>query len=729
MRTLNLPFIFFCLLSFSVTLTAQRSAISASVGMYKGKPTILLNGKPQTPVIYSLTDVPGGRWPWEEVPRHTLQTFCEANIHLIQVDLFFDHVWMENNSINIDTARMLLRAVLDACPDASILIRFHVNPPKWWQSKYPEENTVYADGSAKKYHGAGLHRLIQDDEKTVLRYSLASTKWINDASLHLKLFLQALQKIPEANALMGIQVAGGVFGEWHYWGFLDNEPDMSNPMLLYFRGWLENKYQNQNALQAAWKDSSVNFQNASLPGVSERTTTKAGIFREPDTERKIIDYYEAQHDCVAEDIIHFCRIVKENWPRPIITGTFYGYFYSVFGREAAGGHLSLMKVLNSPWVDYLSGPHAYYPDAGSEPGDPYRSRSLINSIGLHGKLWLDEMDIRPPLVDLSDSDFDSSLQKSIATTRQNMLFTYSKGMGFWFYDFGPSGMAVGSRTKNHGNFGWWDEPSLMKDIRQVKALMDSNLEKMYSNDADVLVVHDTKTFYYTSSAKSGNSLEHWANNWVPVAIFRSGVVHDVIHIDDLGSINLDQYKAIVFVNDWVMNDQQKEFIRKKLARNHRHLVFIYAPGYSNEEKLDPGFIETVTGIKTEMLKDTNYSFNNHVVDPMFVITDKKAIPLEYFKGSSRIAFARKAFPDYDSWYMVLPSTEPAVWRNIFRKAGANIYDEDGDIFYTGHNILSVHTVAGGEKNIHLKNGKSIHLRLPPISTTLMNPETGEVILP
>jgi hypothetical protein len=203
---------------------------------------------------------------------------------------------------------------------------------------------------------------------------------------------------------------------------------------------------------------------------------------------------------------------------------------------------------------------------------------------LHGKLWLDEMDIRPPLVDVSDSDFDSSLQKSIATTRQNMLFTYSKGMGFWFYDFGPSGMAVGTRTKNHGNFGWWDEPSLMKDIRKVKALMDSNLEKIYTSDADVLVVHDTKTFYYTSATKSGNSLEHCANNWVPVAIFRSGVVHDVIHIDDLEKINPDQYKAIVFINDWVMTDHQKKFIREKLARNHRHLVYIYAPGYSNEEK-------------------------------------------------------------------------------------------------------------------------------------------------
>jgi hypothetical protein len=301
-------------------------------------------------------------------------------------------------------------------------------------------------------------------------------------------------------------------------------------------------------------------------------------------------------------------------------------------------------------------------------------------------------------------------------------------MGFWFYDFGPSGMAVGSRTKNHGNFGWWDEPSLMKDIRQVKALMDSNLEKIYTNDADVLLVHDTKTFYYTAATKSGNSLEHWANNWVPVSIFKSGVVHDVIHIDDLEKINPDQYKAIVFVNDWVMTDRQKKFIREKLARKHRHLIFIYAPGYSNEEKLDPAFIENVTGIKTEKSSDTTYSFNNHPVEPLFVIMDQKASPLEYLNGCTRISYARKTFTDYDSWYMVLPSTDPALWRNIFQESGANIYDADGDIFYTGHNILSVHTVTGGEKTIHLKNGKSIRLHLPPISTTLLNPETGEVIL-
>ena len=30
-----------------------------------------------------------------------------------------------------------------------------------------------------------------------------------------------------------------MYGEWHYWGFINNEPDMSEPMLQYFHGWLK----------------------------------------------------------------------------------------------------------------------------------------------------------------------------------------------------------------------------------------------------------------------------------------------------------------------------------------------------------------------------------------------------------------------------------------------------------------------------------------------------------
>ena len=175
----------------------------------------------------------------------------------------------------------------------------------------------------------------------------------------------------------------------------------------------------------------------------------------------MIDYFEAQHQLVADDILHFCRIVKENWPRPIITGAFYGYFYSLFGRDVVGGHLELQRVLQSPYIDYLSGPGTYYPKA-VEMGDPYRSRSLINSVTLHEKLWLDEMDQQAPLLPLKDKNFSVSVEKSIAQVRRNVMFTLSKGQGLWFYDFGPSGFNGGSRLNDHGSFGWWDEPALRK---------------------------------------------------------------------------------------------------------------------------------------------------------------------------------------------------------------------------------------------------------------------------
>ena len=169
--------------------------------------------------------------------------------------------------------------------------------------QYPEENTIYADTTSMPDINWGLQRLMQEDAQNPTRTSLASAKWKTEAAVKLKEFLFQLKTIPEADHIAGIQVAGGVYGEWHYWGFINNEPDMSKPMLVYFKQWLKEKYKTNNTLAAAWNDKTVTFDNITLPSLPERTTTQAGIFRDPQSERKIIDYYEAQHNCVADDIL------------------------------------------------------------------------------------------------------------------------------------------------------------------------------------------------------------------------------------------------------------------------------------------------------------------------------------------------------------------------------------------------------------------------------------------
>lgn len=740
MKKILLLFLFACTIYF-VCAQLPAAPISASVQIIKNRPVIVINGQPQYPLLYALTDVPGGRWSWEELPKYNMQQFYKSGFKLIQVDLFFDHVWMEDGSINLDTAQMQLKGVLNACPDAAIFLRFHVNAPKWWQTLHQQENTLYADTIAKPDINFGLQRIIEDDEETPVRTSLASEKWQQEAGEKLKLFLQQLQTIPEAKAIAGIQVAGGVYGEWHQWGFIENEPDVSQPMLVYFKQWLQQKYTTDKNLQQAWNDATINLTTISFPTLGERKTTTSGIFRNPVYEQKTIDYYEALNTCVADDILLFCQLIKDHWPRPIITGAFYGYFYSVFGREATGGHLAIEKLLTSPAIDFLSAPAAYYPDA-IETGDAYRSRGLINSALLHKKLWLDEMDQQTPLLALKDTAFKTSIAKSIATVRRNMMYSFTHGTGFWFYDFGPSGFNGGKRLNDHGSYGWWDEPTLMKEIKKLKQLFEKSLTQAYTTDADVLLVHDTKSFYYTGSSKDKSYMAHWANNWIPSALFKSGALHDVIDIADLDKVNIQQYKAVIFINTWVMNDAQKKMIKDKVANDNRNLIWIYAPGYSNEKSLNKKFIEEVTQIKMKELTlsdaaiievdsaitpNKKFSVWSNKVNPLFIADDDKVEVLGTINGNSNAGFVKKKLKMHTSWFASLPPADIALWEYIFKLSGVHIYNDGQDVVYGGNGVLTVHTAKGGQRTIHLKNGKNVLLDLPQHSTVVVNAFTGEII--
>jgi hypothetical protein len=159
--------------------------------------------------------------------------------------------------------------------------------------------------------------------------------------------------------------------------------------------------------------------------------------------------------------------------------------------------------------------------------------------------------------------------------------------------------------------------------------------------------------------------------------------------------------------------------------------------------LNKRFIESVTGIQVSLVaqqKQTNviindsivpnyiYTISNHTVNPLFVVADKGAFAMGSLKDSAAVAFARKNFTNHTSWFMSLPSNSPELWRYIFKQAGANIYDANGDIFYSGRGILSVHTLPGGNREIRLQNGKVITKVLPPNSTTLLDPQTGETIM-
>jgi hypothetical protein len=662
--------------------------VSAEVRPWNGKPTLFVNSQPIYACFYALTDCPGGRWSWEEIPQQSIRQFAQIGFRLYQLDLFLESVWPAEGPLDIEPAQKQIRGVLDACPDGAVVLRWHLNAPPWWAAEHPEELTRYANGDLESIDRNTPPRTLMDDLRRTPRVSLASKRWREMATAKTIELLERLAKTPEGNALAGIHVACGVYGEWHYWGFMRNEPDTSATMQARFGEY-----------RKALGKSAV-----PVPGLEERAALDDGIFRDPQKRDKVIDYYRCQQELVADNILHFCRVVKQTWPRKILTGTFYGYFFSMFDRQATGGHLCLPKILASPDVDYLSAPQAYG-SAYRDMGGCGITRALVESVRLHGKLFLDEMDQTPSWKWANNVDTAfviDDLAADSALIRRNTLESFVRGMGLWFYDFGPANMS-----------GWWADRRLLAEIRRLKEILERYHRREYRPAGDVLLVYDTEVFYYTGSVQGTDNLtDTVAVNRVIGDAWRAGAAIETIHLADLERVDLGRFKVVVLANTWLLTAAQRRLIRERVMSEDRHVVFQGAPGYCDGTRLSVEFVREVTGLP--------------------VVRHQAAFKPEGLKPFSPHFTLENTAPGLvrrvNVWFATVPPLGPGAWRDLFRAAGAHIYVDRDAVVHTGAGLLLVHSKDGGRSTITLRNGRALNVELPPKSSWLFDSETGERLL-
>ena len=733
---------------------AEQSPVTASVRNWQGRPVIFLNGQPQTPLLYALTDVPGGRRSQDEVPQYNIQKFCEDGIRMFQVDVFLEQLWKNPDVFSLDYAKEQVQGVLEVCPEAVVFIRLHTDAPRWWTALHPEENVLYDAAEPSPDVRDGLGRFVEADPRNPIRTSLASTRWQQESGQQIARFCRQFARTKAGCRVAGIHLAGGVYGEWHQWGFLKWEADFSVPAKRHFQTWLRNKYRTDAQLQAAWNIATIVLDSVAVPDTKTRGQLSAGTYRDPRFDRPAMDYYECQHELVADDLLFFCRTVKENWPRPVITGAFYGYFFSCFNRQAAGGHLALQKVLASPYIDYLSGPQAYLPEA-TKPGEPYRSRSLLLSMRLHGKLWLDEMDQQPRrtfayLGGTKDNreKYQAAVSENTAQLLRNLAFSHSKGAGLWLYDFGPAGMdlnAAAERSPQQGIAGYWDHPEYHRIVRAFKKMADSTLYQPCQSDADALFVYDTRSNYLTPGVlKPPDSLSLQLIDYMSLAAYYSGAVFDVVQVADLGKIDITPYKMVVFANTFLLDSLDREVVQHKIAQSGRHLLWCVAPGISDGKTTDTAFVARVTGFSLHTLlpgSPAKILMDSIVGDsirercwgrsePLFTLPDDGRYQVwGRYRHNGQPALACQTAAAHTAWFAAVPLIQPESLRFIFQRAGVHLYTTEKDIVYSGMGRLTLHTKLGGVKTIVLKNGKILVLNLPERPQTLMlDAESGEILL-
>ncbi len=692
---------------------------SAELKVHSGRPTIHINGVPQLPFFYALTHSFAGRWSWEEPKQRCLKEMTDAGVRLFQVDMYFEDIWHQDQpDLDIDLVRRQLGGVLNACPDAGIVLRIHTNAPFWWNEAHPEECCAFADGPADWRPGPDEWSHEAGDNERCLRASLASGVWLDEAGERLRELCRRLSQTPEGNSLIGMHVAGGIFGEWHYWGSVTHEPDTGPAMTRYFREWLRATYGTDTTLRDAWGEPGVSLDTARVPGVEPRSTTADGVFRDPSKERHLIDYTFCQQKAVADAIEYLCGIVKREWPRPCITGIFYGYFHRMFSRHVPAGHFLVERLLQSTVVDYFSAPQSYYPDT-MQLGGSGNSRGILESALLHGKLWLDEVDNGKLKKEHGEGPY-----RSIA--RRCALLPLMRGHGFWYYDFGVGFDGV----------GWWSSPAILRNAAAEKRLFDRLLDEPHHSVADVLFVWDYDSFAYT------------ATNWTPLSetlidqtiedARRSGAVVDEVYLFDLERLDLSRYRAIVFGNAYCVTPEQRRLIESTVAKDGRTVVWNYLAGYSDGARIGLENTATLTGFTlraTTFGEAPGVRVGAHeyalrgVLSPCAVVDDAGAEAMGTCVESGETVIARKTLDSHTSVIATLPMLGPQLYHEVFRTAGCHIYCEDAIALHANAQGILLHMTSGGRRTLRLRNGTACTLDLATPDTVLLDPETGERLLP
>jgi len=706
--------------------------LSGKVADYLGRPTIFINDQPVAPMIYAGTE--HSRFTWKETPHRNLANFAQAGYRLFQVDVWFRDIWRTDGSLDLPIVRRQIHSILEVCPEAAVFVRIHLDPPGWWMEQHPTEAVAYADA------GSMIAKRANPPQ------SLASTLWLDEATRQLEVFCKELAPLPEGCRVVGLHLAGGLYGEWHYHRF-EAEPDTSAAMTRQFQKWLKARYGSDATLRQEWHDPGITLATATVPGLDQRNQTADGFFRDPTQERQVIDYYFCQQDLIADDVLHFCRVARSAWPRPLVIGSFYGYLHTMVEMgmpDALQG--TFERALNSPDLDYLSGPLSYQANA-RDIGGSGMVRTLPTSLQLHGKLWLSEMDeassLGNPWPGKTRKVFHS-LADTVAGNRRNFAFVLTSGMGQWWYDFGPKLKA-----------GWWDNPQLMDDMGAMLRLSQAALQKTWHSAADVLLVYDFASYNYQARTVPLNRQSFRDTLSSPLvedlaeAAYHTGAAVDQVASVDLPRVDLARYKVVVFGNVWLLTDTQRTFLRDHVMRDGRTVVWQYAPGITDGwALLSTNAISAVVGIrlkpvdlagapKIQLLANAPKPFAGLKLDygiagpihPLLAVADQEAEKIGNYSGTTETALALRRDAAVTIIYSGLPITDARLLQAIFRLGGAHIYNDEPDVLLADNNYVCVHTLGGGIRRLVLRDGKILQVQLFPRSTQIFDAITGESVLP
>ena len=606
-----------------------------------------------------------------------------------------EHIWRSDGSFHPQRFEQRLRGMIEAVPDAKIILFIDIQPPAWWVERYPEELTRYASGKEPEF---GI-----DSIRHTKVPSFASLRYREECGRISQRLIERLENSPAAENIIAYHFNYGVYSEWHGYGMLEDMPDVSPVMNVAFRRFLLKKYHTDKALQQAWKDSSVTLDTAEMPGSAHRLAPRPSGFLDPAADRRRFDAIECYQRELFNCQMHFNAVAKQGCGNAKLVGNYSGYFFGMrFSPEA--WHLYTPEMVDSPLVDYQASPYCYIWRRSGESGLP---RSVIESYRMHGKLNIYEADTRVWFNQKLGCCYSSSTVEDVALLSRDFCHAVTRGAGIWYYDFRE---------------WWFDRPEYLDLFRRFGEIMASGIKA--ERNSEIAVLCDFSSIATLAPAAGVCQIIGELNADLAEELHHAGAPFDTIFSADILRDELPAYKVVIIASA-TLDSPILQQVTEKLKQRSCAVLWIYAPGAVSTKGFDPAGIEKITGFKVEAAGvnpvEINFVKKNLPLlagvaaakcsgrEPVqeFYLNDPDAEIIASHSPSGRAAAGIKRDNGILRGYLAHPAAANRKFlRNFLKEAGVHIYDgNDDDIVFAAGEMVGIHSAVSGIKHLQLPHPK------------------------
>ncbi len=480
-----------------------------SIGKKEGYPVLCKDGMPVFPLMF-----------WQSLPIvEDLRSFHKAGVEIFSFFRSIPHYrepwWIGPGKYDFSRLDYAMRIFHEAVPDAFVIPRIFLSAPEWWLLNHEEELCGFPGSKERTWYTAPWQGTLHE--------SFASKRYLKEEGEALRMLIRHIQQSSYADAVIGLHLAGGIFGEWHYWSPMEN-PDTGPAMMR--------RYGKQ-------------------------------IPENPDD--RPAEYYDVFFSATVEAIGHFCRIVKKE--SDYLTASFYGYTPDMVW-SITGDHRAAASMHRIPELDMVSAPHSYSRRAIGRDG---LYRNYPASLALHGKIFIDEGDDRTWLDGKADNNVEhvtalgtpQTQEESRQLIRREFGNMICNNIGMWYMDL---------------NGGWFRDDILMREITGLVRWGQRALTLKQHSVAEVAVVSELrgecllKRRGSESNQISGPLYMETMGN-----LCCSGIPFDWILAEDLDDPSVQRYKVFIFLDCMWLNEKQRCAVAT-LKNGGRTLIFCYGAG-------------------------------------------------------------------------------------------------------------------------------------------------------